>query len=43
MVYDIAFNDNEKKELIKAYANINYDSDYLLAQSVIPASKRRQF
>lgn len=39
MVYDIAFNDNEKKELIKAYANINYDSDYLLAQSVIPASK----
>lgn len=39
MVYDIAHNNQEKKEIIQAYANINYDSDYLLAQSVIPTSR----
>ncbi len=39
MIYDIAYNNKEKKELIQHYANMNYDSDYLLAQSVIPAGK----
>lgn len=39
MVYDIAHNNQEQKEILQAYANINYDSDYLLAQAVIPTSR----